>query len=660
MKKLFLMFFFIFSCLSFSYALINIGNVWSNSLFELNIFADQRIGEYNYYKVNFNKNEQSYPDSTVIIFSAPELDVIVSILPENQYLGNAYRFNIRALFKTEIYLHELYLTMDNPENPISSFLKGVKAIQMRNPSRNRTISPYMDKAVEYTSGEDHFWIVASEYDGCDGIEGLTANKIMLYDYHCHFFRQYDHISHQPFLLRDAMYQVPGNMHYWNFLLFIDRPLLIEINRWLGDKKAALCITSDADDETLERLQAIFEGSNNPTSSKYYNKGFFARNIPITNSIYGIHKNTLGNMWTKIQSYGNRIGYHTYSPLTDPPGTNAQALLNDLSSYNIRSWFDLNFWYNPENIMYNGLYPDSLGYVADIINQSQIEYIWSADTPPTNPFNAYDEPWRLPHIVYEAKTLTRPIYFFGRTREEVWEYLSFFMPVCMKTLMTPDNLDALITEQGLHIAYTNLCLLPAANSVSFWEITPTGDYEIRDDVDEMLQMLDFYRRERGLWIAPLEDIFDRMIAIEQVKITSIEPLDNDFYRVTLHNYSDFDIPQLCINYKERDYMIPLLAAGESYLLYLANYSPDEPIPPAQFNVRYQNGNLTIKDITGLNIDPLRLEIFNIRGQRVFSQHLINNGPEINLPFNKYSSGIYLMRLSPDNGTKPIVLRFSIVK
>jgi len=180
------------------------------------------------------------------------------------------------------------------------------------------------------------------------------------------------------------------------------------------------------------------------------------------------------------------------------------------------------------------------------------------------------------------------------------------------------------------------------------------------VDEMLQMLDFYRRERGLWIAPSEDIFDRMLAIEQVKITSIEPLDDDFYRVTLHNYSDFDIPQLCIKYKERDYIIPLLAAGESYLLYLANYSPDEPIPPAQFNVLYQNGNLLIKNITGLNIDPLRLEIFNIRGQRILSKHLINNGPEINLPFAKYSSGIYLMRLSPDNRTKPIVLRFSIVK
>jgi len=660
MKKIILSFLLVFICLSFSYTLTNAPNIWDNSLFELNIFADQRVGEYNFFNINFVRNQQSYPDSTVIIFSAPELDVKITISPEEKYLSAAYHFNIDAFFKEEIYLHTLYLTMDNREEPIYPLLKGVKAIQKEDSSQNRTITPYMDKAVEYICCDQHFWIVASEYDNCDGIEGLMANKILLYDYHCHFFRAREYISHQPYLLRNTMYQVQGNVHKWNFLLFNEKPLLIEINRWLGDRKAALCITNDADDETMERLQAVFEGSTNPTSPKYYQKGFFAHNIPITSSIYGINQNSLGSMWTKIQNYGNRIGYHTFSPSPDPPNSNANALLNDLIPYNIRTWIDLNFWYNPENIMYNGLYPDSLGYVADVINQSQIDYIWPADTPPTNPFNAYDEPWRLPHIVYEAKTLTRPIYFFGRTREEVWEYLNYFIPVCMKSVMNSNNLDNLIAEQGLHIAYTNLCLSPSSNSRSFWELSPTGDYEIRDDVDEMLQMLDFYRKERGLWIAPLEDIFDRMLAIEQVKITSIDTLDNNFYRVTLHNYSDLDIPQLCIHYKERDYMISLLKAGESYQLYLANYSPDEPLPPAQFNVRYQNENLIIKNIMGLNIDSIKLEIFNIRGQRLLSQHLINNGAELSIPFTKYSSGIYLIRILPDNGTKSIVLRFSVVK
>jgi len=660
MRKFILLIPLILTCFTFIYALNGSNNVWDNSLFELNIFVEQRVGDNNYQKINFSCSEQIYPDHIVIIYSAPELDVIVTISPEAKYLAPAYYFNIRALFKQETYLHEIYLSMDNLDHPVLNYLKGVEAIEKGDSSRNKTITPYMDKVVEYTSGEQHFWIVASEYDGCDGIEGLMANKILLYDYHCHFYRAYDAVNQGPYLLRDSMYKTTGSSHQWSFLLFLEKPVLLDINRWLGNRKAALSISSDSNGESLERLKAVFEGSTNPASPKYYKKGFFARNIPVTYSVYGCNKPPLGNMWSLIQSKGSCIGYHTYSSDTDAPEINAQSLINDLASFNIRTWTDHISPYNPENISYHGLNMDSPYYLGDIINQTNIDYIWPADYPITNPFNAFDNPWRLPHIIYEAKALTRPVYFFGRTEEKVWQYLDCYLPISMKYIMTPSNLDALIAENGLHIAYTHLCFSQNNSTISFWQQTPTGDYEIRDDVDEMLQMLDFYRRERGLWIAPLEDIFDRMLAIEQVKITSIEPLDDDFYRVTLHNYSDFDIAQLCINYKERDYMIPLLAAGESYQLYLANYSPDEPIPPAQFNIRYQNGNLTIKNKNGLNIDPLRLEIFNIRGQRVFSQHLINNGPEINLPFNKHSSGIYLMRLSPDNGTKPIVLRFSFLK
>jgi hypothetical protein len=629
-------------------------------LFELSAYANKRVGEVNYLNINFTKTINTYPDSSVIVFSAPELDLTVSITPDENYLINAIRFNIKAFFKQETYIHELYLSMNNANHPIYPILKGVTAIDTNDSSRNKTITPYMDKVVEYKCGEQHFWIVASEYEGCDGVEGLIANKIMLYDFQNHFYRAFNPATQGNQFLRDAFYNIPNSSHYWSFLLFNEKPLLLDINRWLGNCKAALCITNDADAECVTTLQAVFEGSTNPASPKYYQKGFFARNIPITHTIFGTNKPTLGNMWTLIQSYGSRIGYHTYSPSADPPGTNAQALLDDLVSYNIRTWIDHAIPRNPEDIAYNGLYPDSLGYVADVINQSQIDYIWPADTPPTNPFNAYDEPWRLPHIVYEAKTLTRPIWFYGRTREEVWDYLNYYNPVSMKYLMTPDNLDALIVEHGLHIAYTHLSIISSSNVLGFCEITPTGDYEIRDDVDEMLQMLDFYRKERGLWIAPSEDIFDRMLAIEQVKITSIDTLDNNFYRVTLHNYSDLDIPQLCIHYKERDYMISLLKAGESYQLYLANYSPDEPLPPAQFNVHYQNENLIIKNIMGLNIDSIKLEIFNIRGQRLLSQHLINNGAELSIPFTKYSSGIYLIRILPDNGTKSIVLRFSVVK
>jgi hypothetical protein len=89
------------------------------------------------------------------------------------------------------------------------------------------------------------------------------------------------------------------------------------------------------------------------------------------------------MWELIRDHGNRIGWHTYTMLEDPPGSNEQAILHDLAHLNIRSWIDHAVPFNPEDIAYNGLFPDSLQYVGDVINQSNIDYIWPAKPrPPT--------------------------------------------------------------------------------------------------------------------------------------------------------------------------------------------------------------------------------------------------------------------------------------
>jgi len=69
-----------------------------SNLFELNAYANKRVGELNYYDINFTKSINAYPDSTVIIFSALEMDLTVTLTPENNFLINAIRFNIRALF----------------------------------------------------------------------------------------------------------------------------------------------------------------------------------------------------------------------------------------------------------------------------------------------------------------------------------------------------------------------------------------------------------------------------------------------------------------------------------------------------------------------------------------------------------------------------------
>lgn len=628
--------------------------------FDLNVSADKRVGELSYPRLNFSVSGQNYADSSVIVFSSPELDLTVNISPRGQYAAKAYLFSIRADFKQETYLHELYLSMDNPQSPVSAELKGIEAIQSGDPSRNRTIMPFMDKVVEYVSGDQRFWLVASGYAECEGVEGMSSKNIALYDYRGHFFRQFDQTTQHNSILRNAMYKTAGSTHRWGFLLFTEKPVLLDLNRWPGDRKAAVCISNDADGETLGRLQASFEGSSNPANSRYYTKGFFARDIPISTTIHGVNQPALGNMWSLIQSHGNRIGWHTYTMLADPPGSNEQALLHDLVGFNIRSWIDHAVPFNPEDIAYNGLFPDSLHFVADVINQSNIDYIWPGETPNTNPFNAYDEAWRLPHIVYEAKSFTKPIWFFGRTRCEVWEYYGGYNALSMKYMMTPDNLDALIAARGLNISYTHLCQSQSAAAYSFWQLSPTGDYEIRDEVDDMLLMLDHYRSHRGLWIAPLEDIFDRMLDIEEVRITSVEPTDQEhILRVNLASGAARDIAELSLSYKADTYAIQNFPAGGGHSLFLTDFPAGGEVPASLYNVHYQGGQLWVQKSYNLPVEPMRVDIYNIRGQKVLSQDFSANQTEIILPFADKASGIYFALLKPAKGPQ-VMLKFNVVK
>ncbi|MFO8145273.1 MAG: T9SS type A sorting domain-containing protein [Candidatus Syntrophosphaera sp.] len=628
--------------------------------FKMNLHANQRLADYVYEPLYFTVSSQIYPDSLVIVYTHPQLDLTINISPTSKYYASAYLFNIRADFKQEIYMRELYLTMDSQDDPINACLTGVEAIQTKDSSSNRYIMPYMDRAAEYHWQDNDFWIVASGYQDCDGVEGLAGNQIHLYDHRVHFFRVLHHSAQSTNMLRDTMYKTPGSTHHWSFLLFTQKPILLDINRWLGDKRAAFCMSNDADDETLERLQAVFEGSSNPASPKYYTKGFFAREIPINSTIFGSNQPTLGPMWNLIKDHGNTIGYHTYDDSADPPGANAQALLQDLLEYDIRMWIDHSVLRNPEDISHNGLYPDSLAYVADIIEQSGIDYIWPADTPYTNPFNSFDEPWRLPHIVYEAKVFSRPIWFFGRTRTETWEYTNGYNPVSMKYLITPANLDQLLADRGLHHSYTHLCCNQGTVSQSFWQISPTGDYEIRDEVDEMLQMLDFYRQHRGLWIATPEDIYDRMLAIEQVQVASVQKIEgSDNYRVDLVNSSDLDIEGLCLDFKGLKINIPLFPTGETRYLYLKDDQSGASLPPANFQLIQSDGILRLKSISGAPMQPMRVDIYNLRGQKVRSQVFTVSQEQYEISFDGRASGIYFARVSPENGS-PVLMRFTVVK
>ncbi len=433
----------------------------------------------------------------------------------------------------------------------------------------------------------------------------------------------------------------------------------DFNRWPGDNRAALCITNDADSENLKRLKAVYEGSSNSASPKYYSMGFFARNIPVSNTVFGMNQNTLGEMWTTIMNNGNTIGYHTYAGALDPPGSNQQALLNDLLPYNIRLWIDHAVPNNPEDVCYDGLNPESSSYVGDIINESTIDYIWPGDTAYTNPFDAYDETWRLPHIVYEAKCFTRPIYFFGRTRTEYWDYPHYIEQLSMKYLMTAENLDRLLDNRGLHISYTHFATANSSFYGSYYDALPNGDYEIKDEVDDMLLMLDYYRNNRGLWIDTLESIFDRMLAIEKVRVVSCRKVDDNTYLIGIQNGSDRDIHDLSFKYHDEAYYADLHSRGGIQYHYVADNTGSVTPIPDYFQMRYKNGCLVLKNKYSLKMTPMSIDIYNVRGQKVQSFVTTDNQYVWTQPFDNRASGVYFARINSSN-VKTSTIKFIVLK
>jgi hypothetical protein len=626
--------------------------------FELEPYVRIKTGQNLYQIVSFTSTGVESQGIYDIQYSSEILDLAVRILPTESFLKQCRRVEVEAHYKQNIQVKDIALNLIfNPANPVT-FLKGPRAINSGNEADNQNLYPYTDKVIEYRNPAGSFWLAASGYAGCSGVEMLLGNSVRLYDHTLHMARLYTP-PNSPDRLIDQMPRSIGQSDSWSFLIFEEKPYLVSINRWMGDKKAALAITHDADAETLSRLQAVYFGSSNPDSPSYMTKGLIANHIPVSNTVFGIDINSLGSVWDAIQDAGNSIGYHTYSSFSDSTNDTAQSLLTEMSDYNVRLWID--HAHNNENFAEMGTWPDSAYYSIDVINQSQIDYAWMYDVPSTNPFNAFDDPWRLPHKLPHLQNLTRPVWFFGRTRMETWEFLNEAYMLDFKHVMTAENLDKLLQDKGLCIGYTHFCFANVFSKNGFHIEMPNGDYEIRDEFNDVLVMLNEYQNNRGLWIDTVESIFDRMLAIEQVEIKSVnEVLVPGFVEVTLENKSDTDLPNLTFFYGAYKHETELLAANSQITVLLnKNKPPSTETSVLPFNVQYKSGNIYIRSKDSQTIPPMQVSFYNIKGQLVGTAGTAVPSNYLTIPFNPRASGLYFSRIKAE-GYKAQTTRFSVIK
>ncbi len=660
MKKITLLFMLAFPIflISATHIINSNGFNINNISFSLEPSAVIRTPDIYSQELDFVKTNALYPDSCTIIYGNSNFDLEVKIVPVTKFIKKAWQVSIIADYKQAVSISDISLNINFTNPGEIAIYKGPQAIYSRLMPDQKNLCPYTDKAIEYKGPTSSFWIVASNYAGCQGIESITDSSIKLYDNSLHYARLYNQVALYDKLI-DYLPRVSGQRDNWSFLIFLEKPNLISINRWPADKLAALAITNDADGENLSKLQSVFYGSSNIKSPDYLTKGLIANQIKISNTVFGVNINYLYDIWTDIKNTGSSIGYHTYSGYDDTTSVINQSLNTDMDEFDVRLWID--HAHNLEDISMSGSYPNSPYYVLDVLNNSKIDYLWIYDIPYNNAFNAFEEPWRLPHKLHYFSSLTKPIWIFGRTRMETWEYLSDYYLYDFKHNMTGENLDNLLKDNGLCIGYTHFSFNNASNRYAFYNLLPGDEYTIRDDFNDVLVMLNDYQQNRGLWIDTVENIFDRMLAIEQVDIESVEDdVYPGFVRISLRNNSNYDITDLSFTYGPQEITIPQLNAHGNYSFSVSSTnipSPDDALLP--FQVFYIDKTLLIRSKQSHVIPAAQVSIYNIKGQLVSSNRTTKQANYMSIPFEHKASGIYIARIET-LGYKPQNIRFTVLK
>jgi hypothetical protein len=629
--------------------------------FKLNPELQLRNDQLVYEMLTFSQSIASYPDSCIISYTNPKLGFQVSISPKTGFAAQAMQVRVSANYYRDLNIRNFKLNLEIINESILNIYKGPKAIFSHNPADNIQLCPFTDKAIQYQMNNSNLWLVASNYEGCENVEWLQDRTICLYDNTLHMGRLYNPVTDQFTQMADTMKRQPGDINTWSFLIFLQKPALFSINRWYDKNKAALVFTNDADGESERKMKAVYYGSNDPDSPKYLTTGFIANNIKVTNTVFGASKPILEPLWNSLIETGNTIGYHTYSSGADLSADTYNSLNNAMLPFNVRTWIDHSWVQNPETLCNRGWDPQSPYYILDAINDSNIDYFWLGDNLVTNPLNSFTEPGRLPHRLYEFENLTRPLWFFGRAKMQEWEHYGSYNIVDMKHNLTPENLDKLLVENGLCIVYTHFFFDESANISAFFQYVDSNTCEIKDEVNSRLMMVDYYQKYRNLWVDTLENVFDRMIATENVKITSIRVNEEgDVTGASIKNVSDYPLEKLYVRYLSQDITLNVLPASSQAELILTGVSNVIASPvKSTIYAYYLSDNVLLQRQDDDYIQPQSVKIYNIKGQLLTHYDMQAISKKVKIPFRKPTSGVYIVAMEAKDGTKQSS-RFTVIK
>ncbi len=582
-------------------------------------------------------------------YNVPQLNMKISFKPFN----NNYQVYTRIDYKMDTEIRFISIVLHTPTN--TQLLIGSEAVMQQDASKNHPTTPFSNKIVQYSSGSNSFWVIGSHYDGTSGIERIENNQILLYDYHDHWaFFPRTETMHNWYPRKN------GDSNDYTFLIAETKPFFPFINYYPAGKKAALCISNDADNESDSFLRAAYFGTSDSLSADYKQKGLATNHIRVTNTVFGEDLPTLKPIWNELLRYGNSIGYHTYSNFNDDISLLRQNLLYDMKPYNMKVWIDHGT--NYENFDNYGTIPDSSSYSLDIILESSIKYVWMMRNQSESYINAYTEFNQLPHRVYAITD--KPLYFFKRRMCSEWTMPD--MPNnSFSVNVTAPHLDTLIAERGLFIVYTHFCLFrETAQVYNFLTYDPqTRIAALKPEANTCFEMMDDYQQNHGLWIDTTENVFDRILASDSLMIQNVL-VTNDNIQFKISNTSSTSLSNVELTYFDQVQTIPVMEAGSEHILSFTK--SDEDVTVNHYflkNIRYSSKTMAKHKIFSFSL-PIESElksiaVYNIRGQKLDYVSPSMNYDKLDIDLSGKSSGIYFLKLEDKHSNQKLI-KFTFIK
>ncbi len=582
------------------------------------------------------------------ISSGGSIDYYVKIYPSENF-QHMYQVEIKIDFRIDIKIRNISLNLNFSQEV--EYYQGPQSIQENSQNKNFNLVPYTNRVIQYSNGNSSMWLIGSNYLGVKGVETINGNVIKFYDnnFHAAPLLIY-HLEEKDWRPIDY-----GSSLEYSFLISSEKPIFPEINNYPGNKKAALCITNDADRESNDRLRVVYFGSSNEDNQYYLNRGLIANNIPVSNTVFGVNIDSMQNIWEDLKYYGNSIGLHTYDPHEDDLDLLRDCLLDDMQEFDVRLWIDHAWVSNPEDICHDGCDPTSNHYVMDILSDAHIDYAWIGYNR-INSFNAFDDYRQLPHRVYSLNT-THPIMYFERRMALYWKYHAH-PEWDWYHVVTPQKLDELIEQRGLTILYTHFSRPTNSSAEAFFDALPSGELVIKSEVEDNFKMLNVYSIFHGLWIDTIERIFDRLIAIDSVKITKIQKLQ-DHYRITFRNNSDITLDDFSFNYGDEYYYVDTFEKDSEvdFSLPFENYE-NLNISDIDYCIIHEDTHIVFRFFNVSTNWIKKIKLYNIKGQYLRIKNYEISFDEIRFNMNDKPSGTYFVVFSNANDKK--VIRFIYLK